>query len=215
MIKAESKIAIVDYEVGNLHSALKGFRHFTSNAFITNDARNLLSADALVLPGVGSFAAGMEGLKKYNLIEAVKSFAEAEKPILGICLGAQLLMSGGVEFGEYEGLNLIKGKVIKFPEAQMTAKIPHIGWTPIKPSENEKWADTIFENVEENSYMYFIHSYVIVPERSKNILAITNYGGYQFSSALKQENIYGCQFHPEKSGKAGLQIIKNFVDSFN
>lgn len=219
MTKKNRTIAIVDYGVGNLYSIKKALDNFNNNVFITEDPEKIYSADAVILPGVGSFGAGMEGLKVRSLIEPVKKFSLTGKPMLGICLGAQLLLDKGYEFGEFSGLGIIPGKVVKFPELKKE-RIPHIGWNEICANQLKvesgklkvgEWKGTILDSIKENSDVYFVHSYILQPDKQSNVLAIANYGGYEFCSAIRKGNIYGCQFHPEKSGQIGLQIIKNFV----
>ena len=211
-----NRIAIIDYGVGNLHSLVKVFEELDQSAFITEEAEEILTADALILPGVGAFKAGMEGLKVRGLIPVTKKFAKSGKPILGICLGAQLLLSEGFEFGKFKGLNIIPGKVAKFPKIK--DKIPHIGWNEVyeikskAKSQKSKWKNTILNSIPERSDVYFVHSYILRPDKKDNILALAKYGGHEFCAAIKHGNIYGCQFHPEKSGKIGLKIIKNFID---
>ena len=162
----------------------------------------------------------MEGLKVRSLIKPVKEFALTGKPILGICLGAQLLLDKGYEFGVFNGLGVIHGKVVKLPKLKKE-RIPHIGWNEIYgyklKVESGKlkvggWEKTILDSVKENSDVYFVHSYVLRPSNKNDILALASYDDYEFCSAIKRGNVYGCQFHPEKSGKIGLKIIKNFLD---
>jgi len=203
------KIAIVDYGLSNLYSISKALERFTGNIFITDELSVMNSADAIVLPGVGAFAEGMKGLEMRGLVQGIRDFANSGKPILGICLGAQLLLSKGYEFGIFDGLDIIKGEVIKFPEIK-DAKIPHIGWNKIY-STNNNWGGTILDRVKQNANMYFVHSYILKPQKEENIFALSEYGGYEFCSIIRKGNIYGCQFHPEKSGEQGLNIIKNFI----
>lgn len=210
MVKKNKKIAIIDYGVGNLHSIKKVLDNFNKNVFITEDPEKIFSADAIILPGVGSFEAGMEGLRIRNLIKPVKKFALTGRPILGICLGAQLLLDKGYEFGIFSGLGIIPGKVIKFPKLKKE-HVPHIGWNEIFPLKNNGWKKTILDSIKTSPDVYFVHSYVLQPSRREHVLALTNYDGYQFCSAIRKNNIYGCQFHPEKSSKVGLKIIENFV----
>ena len=201
-----TKICVIDYGVGNLHSALKAVQLYSKNASMSTDPEEVHNANGLILPGVGSFKAGMRGLRDRKLIEIVIEASENNTPILGICLGAQLLMSKGYEFGEHEGLGIIPGSVQHFP--QLTERIPHIGWNEIIPAC--EWGNTILSGTDALE-MYFVHSYVLEPIEKDHILAKTEYGGHSFVSAIVKNNSFGCQFHPEKSGKAGLRIIENFV----
>ncbi len=209
MSKTKKNIAIIDYGVGNLHSLIKAFKHFGQNAFITEEANDIKSADAIVLPGVGAFKSGMEGLMIRSLVNAIKDFSKTGKPILGICLGAQLLMSEGYEFGKFKGLDIIPGKVVIFEKIQ--EKIPHIGWNEIMPPLKKSWKGSILQSTKDRSNVYFVHSYIFKPSKQKNIFAYTQYGNTRFCSAIKMDNVYGCQFHPEKSGDVGLKIIENFI----
>jgi glutamine amidotransferase len=201
------KICIVDYGVGNVHNALKAFQLYATDCAMTDNAEELLSADAIVLPGVGAFEAGMQGLRDRTLIDAVKEVHAQEKPIMGICLGAQLLMSTSYEFGEHAGLNIIPGDVLRFQD--IGERIPHIGWNEIEPAQ--EWDGSIFEGIGSNPEMYFVHSYYMKPSVAEHGLATTTYGDFSFTSVIRQNNVFGCQFHPEKSGKTGLKIIENFV----
>lgn len=206
------RIIIVDYGVGNLFSLKNAFDLFCANVVISEDEVDLINADAIVLPGDGSFKAGMQGLEVRGIKKAVLDFAKSKKPILGICLGVQIMLGRGYEFGEFAGLGLISGKVVPFPRLAKGFKIPHIGWNKIYSRKNDLWRDTILSSAPQNSEVYFVHSYVLEPEDPKKILALSRYGGFEFCAAIRSENIYGCQFHPEKSGEIGLNMIKNFVD---
>jgi len=205
-------IIIVDYGVGNLHSVKRAFEHFKVSARVSSDISAIKSADAIILPGVGSFESGMRGLEQCSLIDPIKKISESKKPILGICLGAQLLLNKGLEFGEHKGLGIISGDVVKFPKFKDNEKVPHVGWNKIYPPNINLWNNTILKNIKNNSKVYFVHSFVLQPKRKDDILALSEYGGYEFCSAVKKGNIIGCQFHPEKSGKIGLDIIKSFIE---
>lgn len=207
--KIKKNIAIVDYGVGNLYSLIKAFSRFNQNIFITEEADKLKLADAVVLPGVGAFKSGMDGLEIRGLTNVIKDLAKTGRPILGICLGAQLLMSEGHEFGKFKGLNIIPGEVIALNKIE--EKIPHIGWDEIYPTNRNGWNKTLLKSIKSNSDVYFVHSYILKPKDRKNVLALTEYGNLEFCSAIYKDNIYGCQFHPEKSGEIGLKIIENFI----
>jgi glutamine amidotransferase len=206
------RIAVVDYGVGNIHSALKGLRRYCDDVRLCEDPEGIRDAAALVLPGQGAFQSGMEGLKVRGLLEPVRSAAKEGKPILGICLGAQLLLERGFEFGEHEGLGLLPGKVVRFPPLQ-GEKTPHMGWNSIEPPSPDRWKGTPLERLRTGDEMYFIHSYILQPSNPEHVLAETVYGGLRFPSVIGRGKIVGCQFHPEKSATKGLTIIESFVRS--
>lgn len=205
------KISIVDYGVGNLYSLSKAFNKFKARTIITEEVKDIMDSDAIVLPGVGSFGAGMDGLKVRKLESSIKKFAESGKPVMGICLGAQLMLSKGYELGNFNGLGIIPGKVIKLSKLVGRSKIPHIGWNRIS-FKKEASKNTPFQSINDKDYVYFVHSFVLEPEDRKVTFATTEYGGAKFPSIIKKGNIYGCQFHPEKSGLVGLKIIGDFVN---
>ena len=209
-MKKGAKITIVDYGVGNLHSVVKAFKYFGQDTSISEEAEEILKSDAIILPGVGSFQAGIEGLKIRKLDKAIRDFAKTNKPILGICLGAQLLMSRGHEFGIFDGLGIIPGQVEVFKKIK--DKIPHIGWNEVTAPKGVNWNKTILKAIKQHADLYFVHSYLLKPKNKKNVLSLTKYGGLEFCSAIYKDNVYGCQFHPEKSSVVGLKIIKNFID---
>ncbi|MDD5103150.1 MAG: imidazole glycerol phosphate synthase subunit HisH [Candidatus Peribacteraceae bacterium] len=204
-------ICIVDYGIGNIFSAMKALRRFTQDVILSEDPKEIGDAAALVLPGQGAFEAGMEGLRVRGLLDEVKAAASKGKPILGICLGAQLLLEKGYEFGEWKGLGLLPGEVVHFPVLEQGAKTPHMGWNSIIPPAGHTWEGTVLKEVVPGADMYFIHSYFLKPNDPAHILAETTYGGLTFASVIGKGPIIGCQFHPEKSGEAGLRILKNFV----
>lgn len=206
-------IAIVDYGVGNLHSLRRAFEHAGVAPVVTYDSETIKKSDAIALPGVGSFEAGMRGLKKRKLIDTIVTASINQKPILGICLGAQLMLDTGYEFGVFNGLGLMPGKVIHFPELKYNEKTPQVGWNSVYKPSSVSWKGTIFQGLKNGFETYFVHSYVLIPKDKKHTLGITSYGDYEFCSVIKKDNTYGCQFHPEKSGPIGLSIIKNFVNN--
>lgn len=209
MIKRPN-ITIIDYGLGNLYSLIRALEYFGIRPAVAEEPEQLGRADGLILPGVGSFGAGMRGLKMRGLVNEVRRLAEKNKPMLGICLGAQLMLTQGHEFGIFKGLDIIKGEVKHFPPLEKNEKTPQVGWNTICPGK-VSWQNTIFQSFNQDSRVYFVHSYILEPEDDKNILALTDYGGHTFCSAIKRGNLYGCQFHPEKSGQAGLKIIDNFI----
>lgn len=211
-MKNNLNIVIVDYGVGNLHSIIKAFQFFGVKVFVSEELSIVDAADAIILPGVGSFMAGMRGLKVRGLVDSVKKSAAANKPMLGICLGAQLMLTKGYEFGEFDGLDIFSGKVIRFPELRDNEKIPQIGWNGVYSPKNSSWNNSILSGLPQDFDAYFVHSYILVPDKKEDILGLTNYGGQEFCSIMKKGNIYASQFHPEKSGKARLEIIRNFIN---
>ena len=205
-------IVIVDYGLGNLFSIEQACKHLGYSTTLSKDPDIILGASNLILPGVGSFEIAMKQLNTFNLIETLTTFVKTGKPIMGVCLGMQLLFDESNEFGNHSGLGFIKGKVIKFPNIvnNIKIRIPHIGWNKIYKSELE-WVNTPLVNIKNESLMYFVHSYYVQPESNENILTRTNYAGFEFCSSINKDNIFGFQFHPEKSGKEGLMIYDNFL----
>ena len=198
-------IAIIDYGAGNLQSVKKAFDFIGAESVITNDPKVILSADKILLPGVGSFGDAMDSMQKNGLVETVKECALSGKPFLGICLGLQLLFEESEESPGVKGLGIFKGKIKKF-SSDMGLKIPHIGWNSLEIKQK----DTLFKGIPENSYVYFVHSYYLHAEDEEDIATVTNYG-IDFHSAVGKNNIFATQFHPEKSGDVGLQILRNFA----
>jgi glutamine amidotransferase len=207
-------IAIIDYGMGNLRSVQKGFEHNGHKALVTSDAKTILNAGKVVLPGVGAFPDCMRNLEQYGLIDAVKTSIDSGKPFLGICLGLQLLFTESEEFGLSKGLDIIKGRVVRFkgPEfdrsfsgAFTTFKVPHMGWNSL----TFKRRPPALADVPENSHVYFVHSFHVVPE-DKGVIATTTPYGIEFVSSIWKDNILAVQFHPEKSQALGLSILRRF-----
>ena len=199
-------IAIIDYGMGNLRSVQKGFEHVGHEATVTRDPKSILSADRVVLPGVGAFPDCMRNLEEYGLIDAVHKSIRSGKPFLGICLGLQLLFTESEEFGISKGLDIIKGRVIRFQGPQFAdLKIPHMGWNSI----SIKRRAPALQDVPDNSHVYFVHSFHVVPD-DKNVIATTTPYGIEFVSSVWKDNLFAVQFHPEKSQALGLSILKRF-----
>jgi glutamine amidotransferase len=198
-------IAIVDYGMGNLRSVQKGFERLGYQAEITRDAPSILGADGVVLPGVGAFNACMENLRRYDLVGPIREVVQSRKPFLGICLGFQLLFSESEEFGPQKGLGIFPGRVVAFrPEGGL--KVPHMGWNRL-----EKQKPTPFlADVGDGDYVYFVHSYYVVPEDNALAATTTTYP-VPFVSSIATDHLFACQFHPEKSQKIGLTILGNFA----
>lgn len=212
---SKPNISIIDYGVGNLLSVARSLERCGAKVTITSNPKEILSSYKVVLPGVGAFSNGMRELKKNNFVEVLKEIADKQIPLLGICLGMQMLLDESEEFGKTKGLGLIPGKVIPIPNITINEniqKIPHIGWNSLKPSKDcQNWKKTPLDKVEQDEEVYFIHSFMANPSFSENRLADCFYGGLPIAAFIKEKNIFGCQFHPEKSGKVGLKILKSFV----
>ncbi len=219
-------VVIIDYELGNLFSVQMILNHLGAQVEITNDKDKIARADKLILPGVGTFGDGMARLRAKGLVEPIKEHVNSGKPLLGICLGMQLLMSEGEEFGVHKGLDIVKGRVVRLKESipkDSHYKIPHIGWNKLlfpakyrnSMERGSPWEGTILGNLTEDVFMYFVHSNVVVPNDPSCCLSEAEYGSNIFCSVLRQGNIYGCQFHPERSGRDGMEIYRQFVFDTN
>ena len=203
-------IAVVDYGMGNLRSVQKALEKVGCIVLVTSSPQQILDAHSIVLPGVGAFKDCIHNLEKLKLIEPILKSIKMGKPFLGICLGLHILFTESEEFGKTPGLDLVKGKVVRFPKGNKTAsmrlKIPHMGWNSI----SIKKAPSIFSGIEDGSFFYFVHSYYVAPD-DEGIVATTTGYGVEFVSSIQKENIFACQFHPEKSQRLGLQLLKNFA----
>lgn len=200
-------IAIIDYGMGNLRSVEKGFHKIGVDARVTGNPSIIEDASGIVLPGVGAFRDCIRNLEKASLIESIIRAIEKGKPYLGICLGLQILFTESEEFGLTEGLNLLKGKVVRFRFEKEDLKIPHMGWNNIKIKKRTP----LLEDIEDNSFFYFVHSYYVIPEDRRIIATTTDYG-LEFTSMIWKDHIFATQFHPEKSQSNGLRILKAFGD---
>src|SRR5438874_1270365 len=201
------RIAIIDYQMGNLRSVQKGFEKVGQRATITSDPRELAAADKIVLPGVGAFGDAMAELRRRELVQPIRDCIESGKPFLGICLGLQLLFDVGYEGGEFEGLGVLRGKCVRF-ELAPPLKVPHMGWN----RAGIKRRAPVLEGIADGTFFYFVHSYYVVPE-DKSVIAIETDYGHPFCAAVWRENVFATQFHPEKSQADGLKILKNFAES--
>jgi imidazole glycerol-phosphate synthase subunit HisH len=196
-------IALIDYGMGNLGSVSNALRSIECDYQITSAPEVLAGAEAAILPGVGAFGDCMENLRKYELVKPIREYIASDRPFLGICLGLQLLFTEGEEMGTHAGLDVIPGRVVRFTH---DLKIPQIGWNQI----NIKQDCPQLEGITEGSYVYFVHSYHVVPADESVIATTTDYG-HEFCSAIRRGNLFATQFHPEKSSDVGLQILRNFV----
>ena len=218
----KKEVTIIDYGMGNLFNVVRAFERLGCTLNITNDYNKIMKSDRLLLPGVGAFEDGINDLKDNGLDNALKEFGQTGRPLFGICLGMQLLMTYSEENGIHDGLDLIEGKVVRFSDTNVESninKIPQMGWNALQPPNKIEngtgkifWKDSILNNLEETPYMYFVHSYFVVPEDNKICLAETTYGKDLFCSVFQKDQIIGCQFHPERSGEEGLKIIRNFIN---
>lgn len=203
------KVAIIDFKLGNLFSVVQACKINGLNVVITDDRKEIFAADGLIMPGVGAFGDAMINLMKLDLVSPIKDFIGDGRPFLGICLGFQLLFSTSEEFGDFKGLDIIKGSVRRFENKNnMKIKVPQIGWNTIYA--NKDWSLTPLFSIPQNEYMYFVHSYYVDPENKNQILTHTNYEGIEYCSSIIHKNIFATQFHPEKSGEKGIEIYKNW-----
>lgn len=199
-------VAIIDYDAGNIKSVEKALHVLGYEAVITRDRETLFAADHVILPGVGAFGDAMEKLHTYGLVDVIREVVDRQIPFLGICLGLQLMFESSEEAPGIEGLSLMRGKIVRIPEAE-GLKIPHIGWNSLTyPSKGR-----LFEGIEENSYVYFVHSYYLKAEEREVVKAATEYGTL-IDASVEKGNVFGCQFHPEKSSDVGMKILRNFLE---
>ena len=198
-------IAIIDYDAGNIKSVEKALLALGEEAVLTRDARTILDADGVILPGVGAFGEAMEKLHKYGLVEVIRQCVAQNTPFLGICLGQQLMFESSEECPGVEGLHILDGRIVRIPEAP-GLKIPHIGWNDLKfPNKGR-----LYEGIDEYSYVYFVHSYYLQAADESIVVATTEYGT-TIHASVEKDNVFACQFHPEKSSTVGMKILENFI----
>ena len=199
-------IAIIDYDAGNLRSVEKALLSIGEETIVTRKHDEILAADKVILPGVGAFGDAMRKLKEYGLVDTIHEAVDSGKPFLGICLGLQLLFRRSDESDGVEGLSILPGEILRIPDAP-EIKIPHIGWNSLEVSEGAR----LFRGLGENPYVYFVHSYYLKADDDSIVAATAEYGGTFIHASVQKDNVYACQFHPEKSGSVGMQILKNFA----
>ena len=199
-------IGIIDYDAGNLRSVEKALRYLGKETIVTRDPEQIRKTDKVILPGVGAFGDAMKKLQEYHLDTLIREIADSGKPLLGICLGLQLLFEESEESPGVKGLGVLEGKIRRIPEGE-GLKVPHIGWNSLHLEHNGR----LFRNIPENSYVYFVHSYYLEAKAPEIVKASTEYGVHIHAS-VEKNNLFACQFHPEKSSETGLQILKNFAE---
>jgi glutamine amidotransferase len=209
------KVTVIDYGVGNLLSVVRALEYCGADVTLTADPKIAMRAERILLPGVGAFSSAMQALMVQNLVPVIKEHGSRGTPLLGICLGMQMLFERSEEFGTTEGLGLIPGQVVPVPATTVLGerqKIPHIGWNELTLSSNHRcWRDTILKNCIVGEAAYFVHSFMAMPQDSAYRLADSLYGGHRVAAVVAKDQITGCQFHPEKSGEIGLKILKRFI----
>jgi glutamine amidotransferase len=210
-----NEVTVIDYGMGNLLSVQRGLEHCGANVTLTADPEQILDAKRVVLPGVGAFGNAMQALEQLSLVAVIRELAHRQTPLLGICLGMQLLLDESEEFGITGGLGLIPGRVIPVPAQTLsgeTQKIPHIGWSALRPSTvSVDWDGTMLQDNCPGEAAYFVHSFMAVPTDPTHRIADCVHGGHLIPAAIRRDQITGCQFHPEKSGEVGLKILRRFI----
>ncbi len=214
----ETTVAVVDYGMGNLFSVKQACERAALRAEITADEERVRAAAAIILPGVGAFASAMAILEEKRLTSAIRDSISAGKPFVGICLGIQLLMTESLEFGRHPGLGIVPGTVIPFSpdiEGSVPVKVPQMQWNRVRCAAGHRWRGTLLDGVSDESFLYFVHSYYVVPDDDAVAIATTSYAGVNFVSALQYKNVFACQFHPERSGAMGLRLYHNLAQQLS
>lgn len=208
------KVAIVDYQLANMFSVDLACTHVGLDPEITSDPAVIAAADAVILPGVGAFGEAMQNLISLGLVDPIGEFIASGRPFLGICLGMQLLFSESEEFGQSRGLGVIPGRVVRFPESSPAGgklRVPQIGWNRIRRPALRSWEETPLSETADGEYMYFLHSYYVIPEKTGVQLCVTEYEGIEYCSGVASGNVFGLQFHPEKSATKGMDIYRGLA----
>jgi len=208
------KVAIIDFQMGNLFSVLHACKHVGLEPVITSSAKEIMNADGVILPGVGAFGDAISNIRKLGLDTAIKDYLSSGRPFMGICLGLQILFTESEEFGSFKGLDIIAGCVKKIPQWTSDGrqiKVPQIGWNNIQPTNAEQWRNSPLRGISHGEYMYFVHSFFVQPDDSKIVLSVTDYEGINYCSGIIKHNLFACQFHPEKSAREGLKIYSNWA----
>lgn len=209
------RVVIVDYGLGNLFSIQLACEKVGLQTVLSSSAREIVESDAIILPGVGAFADAMTELRRLDLVDVLRQAADSDKPMMGICLGMQLMMSEGFEFGRHEGLGIIEGSVLGFEKPRDASgrilKVPQVGWNRIHRPDGVAWTETPLDTTADGEFLYFVHSYYAVPRDRAVVLSVSSYGHVEFCSALRRGNIVAFQCHPERSGAAGLAIYDRFA----
>ena len=199
-------IGIIDYDAGNIRSVEKALSYLGEKTVVSRNPETLKNADKVILPGVGSFGQAMENLHRYEFVPVIQDMIKEGKPFLGICLGLQLLFESSEESPGVEGLGILKGKILKIPSSP-GLKIPHMGWNSLQLQNNGR----LYRNIPQDTYVYFVHSYYLQAREPEIVKAVTEYST-EIHASVEKDNVFACQFHPEKSGKYGLEILKNFAE---
>jgi imidazole glycerol-phosphate synthase subunit HisH len=210
------RVAIIDYEAGNLFSVQHACVEVGLDPIITSDPAVLAACAAAILPGVGAFGAAMANLQRLGLAAAIGDFVASGRPLLGVCLGLQLLLSQSEEFGRHEGLGIVPGKVVRFANrdaAGQLVRVPQIGWNQVFPPAGQSWDQTPLSGVNPGEYVYFVHSFYVVPDRPSDVLCVAEYGGQPYCAGIRRGNLLALQFHPEKSAHQGLRIYRQWAES--